>query len=153
MKLFINIRQLHFLKQKSDQWFPLHCRCWKYEPELSITKKKDALYSFQSAQSFSTWRIPSFLHASYNAKFLDNLDNCKQLTLSCCLNSQRIFLLSKEGYSNLTLPAELCCNNLYCCISQIFPNSEGHIPQTAPFHLSNEIILVTEKSKYTPAFV
>lgn len=122
LKLFINIRQLGFLKERSDQWFPLHYRCWKYEPEISITKKEDAQYSLQLAQSFLTYEE---LHHYMQVKMQNSWIKCKQLTLSCCLNSRRIFLLFKEGCRNLTLPAELCCNNRYCCISQIFPNSEG----------------------------
>lgn len=93
------------------------------EPELFITKKKDAQYSLQSAQSFS---IVEEFHCCYmQVKMQNSWIICKQLTPSCCLNSQRISLLFKDGCSNLTLPAELCCDNLYCCISQIFPNSEG----------------------------
>lgn len=49
-------KAIRLLKQKSEQWFPLHYRYWKYVPELFITKK-DAQYSFQSAQSFSTFAV------------------------------------------------------------------------------------------------
>lgn len=89
-----------------------------------LLKKKMHSTLFSQLSLSQHMKNSIIVNASSNTKFLDYW-YVNDLTLSCCLNSQRIFLLSKEGCSMLALPAELCCNNLYCCISQILPNSEG----------------------------